>query len=474
MRASLAILSSLLATPGFASWVPTKPPLARDLEPKRQIVARSRPGNGTSGEWPYGPLSTRGRDVVNSRGEVVTWAGVNWPMSGETMIPEGLEWKSAEDILDDVVSVGFNYIRMGYAIQMVDEIYERGGEDVPLEVAMIMALGYENGTKVTNEIIAKNPGWTRETTRFEIWSDIADLAAARGVYIHPDVHIHKAQWCCSHTDGNAWFGDIDFDIDNWHRGLAYVANWAKDHRSVVSMSLRNELRESWNNTKLVYNWVTLVGNLTAATDVIHAANPDLLVTWSGMQYDQDLSALTAGTNLLTAPCYKCTAVRDAYRREPLYFDLDAHPWSDKVIWELHLYSMSEDIDVASCELSEAALYRNGFNALGIEPPSPGCGTTGDCPAATRLTPVVLSEFGNAQDATLLNGTLPQCLKDFTTRHGVSWMMWSLAGSYRIRSGGQGVPDTWGLTNDDWTGWRDPDTIEKYWKPWIRDMNVTRH
>ncbi len=28
------------------------------------------------------------------------------------MIPEGLEWKSAADILDDVASVGFNYIRM--------------------------------------------------------------------------------------------------------------------------------------------------------------------------------------------------------------------------------------------------------------------------------------------------------------------------------------------------------------------------
>lgn len=28
------------------------------------------------------------------------------------MIPEGLEWKSAADILDDVASVGFNFVRM--------------------------------------------------------------------------------------------------------------------------------------------------------------------------------------------------------------------------------------------------------------------------------------------------------------------------------------------------------------------------
>jgi endoglucanase len=28
------------------------------------------------------------------------------------MVPEGLEWASAEDILEDIASVGFNYIRM--------------------------------------------------------------------------------------------------------------------------------------------------------------------------------------------------------------------------------------------------------------------------------------------------------------------------------------------------------------------------
>lgn len=28
------------------------------------------------------------------------------------MIPEGLEWASADEILDDIASVGWNYIRM--------------------------------------------------------------------------------------------------------------------------------------------------------------------------------------------------------------------------------------------------------------------------------------------------------------------------------------------------------------------------
>lgn len=70
------------------------------------------PRAANSSVWPYGPFSTQGREIVNSRGEAITWAGVNWPLSLETMIPEGLEWVSAEEILDKVASVGFNFIRM--------------------------------------------------------------------------------------------------------------------------------------------------------------------------------------------------------------------------------------------------------------------------------------------------------------------------------------------------------------------------
>jgi len=62
--------------------------------------------------WPYGPFYTSGRDIVNSRGEKITWAGVNWPLSGEAMIPEGLEFASADDILTRAASIGFNLIRM--------------------------------------------------------------------------------------------------------------------------------------------------------------------------------------------------------------------------------------------------------------------------------------------------------------------------------------------------------------------------
>lgn len=33
----------------------------------------------------------------------------------------------------------------------------------------------------------------------------------------------KGKWCCSTNDGNAWFGDSDFDVTKWKRGLQYMA-----------------------------------------------------------------------------------------------------------------------------------------------------------------------------------------------------------------------------------------------------------
>ena len=113
--------------------------------PNEASIISSRADNNGSSQWPYGPFSTSGRDIVNSKGEAVTWAGVNWPGSGETMVPEGLEFQSVENILDRVKSIGFNFIRLTYAIEMVDQIYERDGKDVPLAVAMINGLGYANG-----------------------------------------------------------------------------------------------------------------------------------------------------------------------------------------------------------------------------------------------------------------------------------------------------------------------------------------
>ena len=63
---------------------------------------------------------------------------------------------------------GLNVIRLTFAIQMIDEIYAKGGADIPLSTAFTQALGATNGTKILNQILAKNPQFTASTTRLQV------------------------------------------------------------------------------------------------------------------------------------------------------------------------------------------------------------------------------------------------------------------------------------------------------------------
>lgn len=119
--------------------------------------------------WPDTPFYTSGRDIKNALNDTVTYAGVNWPGAADVMIPEGLQYQSISTIVSKIKTLGMNVIRLTYAIEMVDDIYEGG--DISLEDALTLALGATNGSKVLNEILAANPSFSANTTRLQVWLD---------------------------------------------------------------------------------------------------------------------------------------------------------------------------------------------------------------------------------------------------------------------------------------------------------------
>ncbi|SJX65488.1 related to cellulase [Sporisorium reilianum f. sp. reilianum] len=436
--------------------------------------------------WPHGPFSTDGNQIKNANGEPVVLVGTNWPGSGETMIPEGLEFRSIADIVGMMKYVGYNFVRHTYAIQMVDQIYDNNGTDITVQSALLYALGQENGTRIMEMIHTHNPQITNGTTRLEVLAMIADEEKRQGMLMHLDNHISRAIWCCSHDDGNAWFGNVDFNVDHWHRGHRYMANWAKSHSNIVSMSLRNELRKSALRPHLEYNWKTWWGNVSQAAENIHATNPDLLITISGLDYDIDLSALTTQANLLDAPYVNTDmdAIAHADSMPPVYADIENTMFgrAKKAVLELHAYKMStyygDHLD--DCGAIQAGLYRFGFNALG-ESARPAACTSGNpsadtdpysCPPAKVTLPVLLTEFGDAQDAGFANVTMQKCLREYTTKHKIGWAHWALAGSYRIRQNVVFFNDTWGLTNPTWSDYQSRETVDNYFRPWIQEMGTT--
>jgi len=118
--------------------------------------------------FPNFPFYTDGRWIRDSTGATFTYIGVNWPGAADTMLPEGLQYQSVQNIVGKLKSSGFNSIRLTFAIELIDQIFENGGQDVPISTAFVNALGQENGTKIFNQVLANNPSFSKVTTRLQV------------------------------------------------------------------------------------------------------------------------------------------------------------------------------------------------------------------------------------------------------------------------------------------------------------------
>ncbi|KAL2837556.1 glycoside hydrolase superfamily [Aspergillus pseudoustus] len=375
------------------------------------------------------PFTASGRWILDSKGDRFTYAGANWPGAGEAMIPEGLQYAPVKSTLKKIKSIGMNAIRLTFPIELVDDIYEKG-EDTTILDSLINALGTENGTAVFKEITTHNPSLTKKSTRLDAYDLVAAESYKQGIHVELDNHISKAMWCCSTTDGNAWFGDTYFNVDNWKRGLEYMAAHAgASWPALTAIGLRNELRQpATANADFPYNWETWYAQMTDAAARVNAANPHALIFLSGLNYDTTLSPIPTGADLGSGST----------------FNLSSFAFADKLVLELHNYQTT----ATNCADITGGLYNGGFNALDA-----------DNDDVVNVMPVVLTEFGFAQDETTWEGVYASCLRSWIPEQQAGWIVWTISGSYYLRSGTQDMDDTWGILDHTWSDWRNPEAIE---------------
>ncbi|KAF3007706.1 hypothetical protein E8E13_009562 [Curvularia kusanoi] len=376
--------------------------------------------------FPNAPFVTEGQWIHDSTGENFTYVGVNWPGAGDVMIPEGLQYQSVASIASKIKSLNMNSVRLTFAIEMIDDIEDNGG-DVTLQDAFKRALGDANGTTVYQQVIKNNPQFDASTTRLEVYDNIAAELAKQEIYVHLDNHMSKGAWCCSTNDGNSWFGDTYFDVAKWKRGLGYMAKHSKQWPNMVSIGLRNELRQPDDaGSSLPYNWPTWYEQVIPAADVVNAANPDILIFLSGLNFDTTLQPIPGGEDLGNGKKFLLTDFK----------------YADKLVLEMHNYQNS----ATDCGSIESGLWNNGFRAT----------WTGD--QVVNRMPVLLTEFGFSQADNSYNSVYATCLRKLMPQWKSGWMVWALGGSYYIRSGIQDYEETWGLVNHDWTAWRNEAAI----------------
>lgn len=179
------------------------------------------------------PFSTKGRDIIQADGSKYVFASTNWPGHQEAMVPEGLQYSSVKDIVSKIKAFGLNSVRLTYATQMIDEIYSKGS-DTSLEVSFKSGLGDEYGAQILQKVLSYNPEFTANTTRLQVFDAVAKELSSQGLVLHLDNHMSSATWCCGENDGNGWFGESKFNVNNWIRGWKYIA-------AHVSLAVLNHL-----------------------------------------------------------------------------------------------------------------------------------------------------------------------------------------------------------------------------------------
>lgn len=116
--------------------------------------------------FPNVPFKTVKSRVVDSTGANFTYVGTNWPGAGDVMIPEGLQYASIESIVSKIKSLKMNVVRLTFAIEMVDDIKDNGG-DVTIQKAFQKALG-SKGDAAYQKVIQNNPQFSASTTRLQV------------------------------------------------------------------------------------------------------------------------------------------------------------------------------------------------------------------------------------------------------------------------------------------------------------------
>ena len=346
------------------------------------------------------PFSTSGHSIVDAQGDPVRLRCVNWPGSMETLMPEGLQHNSIENIVRLIQQMNITCVRLTYSIDAT-----HAGN-----LTVYQSLSRLNLTSALQGFTENNPSLLNTSTS-DIYDAVLDRLGQSNLLVLFDNHVSKAMWCCSDSDGNGFWGDQYFDPDQWINGLAFMAKKTLDRPFVVAMSLRNELRGPRQNEA---DWYRNV--VRGIREAISLVNPRLLVLVSGLRYDLDLSFVR---------------VRSIQELVP-------QSLQNKIVYEAHWYSWSNYGHSTECEKMKAGIQ----DAWGFILES----------NHTYTAPIWLTEFGTDIDHFTGDDQFIDCVRSFLQTpmtSNMSWSYWVLAGSYYLRAGAVESHESFGLLTDNW-------------------------
>ncbi|WP_438317992.1 glycoside hydrolase family 5 protein [Streptomyces sp. HUAS TT3] len=243
-----------------------------------------------------GPLSTRGRYVVDASGNRFklksgNWAGAQgtWEGSGDVNdpanhqadqmshnIPLGLDRAPMAKILAGFHRLGLNSIRLPYADALVHDT-----------------------APVPDAAVAANPQ-LKGRTPLQVFDAVVEALTADGFAVILNNHTTSYRFCCG-LDGNERWNSGQ-STRQWEDNWLFLVNRYKANKRVVGADLRNEIRRDtwndpnwgWGNEHDAYNAFENAGNRILQTA------PDMLVVMEGINwYGIPAALFSHGRPLLT-------------------------------------------------------------------------------------------------------------------------------------------------------------------------------
>ena len=187
------------------------PPPLPTLSISDTSVVEGNPGGGSAAP---GWLSTSGNQIVDSTGHSVQIAGVNWfGFESTNMSPDGLWTRSYKDMMDQMVELGFNTIRLPFSSEMLHSTATPSGID-----------------------FSKNPD-LQGLSALQIMDKIVDYADQIGLKIILDHHRSEAG---DGTSANGLWYDAQHSQAEWVSDWQMLAERYADNPAVIGADLHNE------------------------------------------------------------------------------------------------------------------------------------------------------------------------------------------------------------------------------------------
>src|ERR1700733_2997730 len=145
---------------------------------------------------PAVPLHTQSRFIMDANGKRIKLAGVSW-YGGESadFVPMGLDHADVHDIAHAVKLLGFNSVRLPWALQL-----------------------YEENPVVTPSLVSANTSLQGKRV-LEVFDAVIDALAQEGLAGILDNHRSRGDWCCDTVHGDGLWHTVQYPETN------FFADW---------------------------------------------------------------------------------------------------------------------------------------------------------------------------------------------------------------------------------------------------------